>query len=163
MDRVIRTIRNLFKQQFTIQGNFDWLNIMYKIENNYNNSIHKTLKETPNDIFYGKVKLENTPKRDVEKLNVGDKVRISICKDLFNQKYLTNWSKEIYTISEIVGVGYVLETLDGKELHRKFFIRELLYIPNNTRQNKKTEITDKDLRKQNLITNRLDKVRINLN
>ena len=41
-----------------MKGNFNWIDDMYKIEMNYNNTIHKSLEgHTPDEIFYKKLKL----------------------------------------------------------------------------------------------------------
>ena len=37
IDRVIRTLRYIFKKVFVVNGNYYWLDGMYKIERNYNN------------------------------------------------------------------------------------------------------------------------------
>jgi hypothetical protein len=49
----------------------------------------------------------------VDKLHVGDKVRIKIEKGTFTKGYEITYSKEVYVIEKIVGTEVVLD--DGKE------------------------------------------------
>ena len=50
-ERVIRTIRNLLKKLFFEKGNADWLSELPSVIKKYNNTIHHTIKMTPNSSF----------------------------------------------------------------------------------------------------------------
>ena len=77
-DRAMRTTRGYFKKLFVSKNNFNWIDDLYKIERNYNNTPHSGINnETPNDIFYGIKKKEIEPIRIIEKLEIGDRVRAS--------------------------------------------------------------------------------------
>ena len=47
--------------------------------------------------------------------------------ETFKKKYGSIWSSEIYTIKEIIGVGYYLKEKSGK-----YFFNELLHVNNKT-------------------------------
>ena len=47
-ERVIRTIRNLFKKPVFEKGSADWLSELLSIVKKYNNTIHNSTKMTPN-------------------------------------------------------------------------------------------------------------------
>ena len=47
-ERVIRTIRNLLKKQIFLKRNSDWLNDLPSVVKIYNNTIHSSIKMTPN-------------------------------------------------------------------------------------------------------------------
>ena len=51
IDRVIRTLRDLFKKVFVVNGNYYWLDDMYRIERNYNNTYHTGIEQ--NQLKYG--------------------------------------------------------------------------------------------------------------
>lgn len=47
VERVIRTIKNKIYTYFTATGSWNWYNSLDKIIQNYNNTIHRTIKCTP--------------------------------------------------------------------------------------------------------------------
>jgi hypothetical protein len=65
------------------------------------------------------------------KFKIGDHVRISKMKRTFEKGYLPNFSKEIFTISKRIPRDppvYKLNDLDGEELKRTFYEKELQKI-----------------------------------
>ena len=62
------------------------------------------------------------------KFNVGDQVRISKIKRTFEKGYLSNFSKEIFTVSKKIArcsPVYKLKDYDAEELHGTFYETEL--------------------------------------
>ena len=47
-ERVIRTIRNLLKKPVFLAGNADWISELPSVVKKYNNTIHSSIKMTPN-------------------------------------------------------------------------------------------------------------------
>ena len=47
-ERVIRTVRNLLKKPVFLAGNADWISELPSIVKQYNNTIHNSIKMTPN-------------------------------------------------------------------------------------------------------------------
>ena len=47
-ERLIRTLRNLLKKPVFEKGNADWLSELPSVIKKYNNSIHSSIKMTPN-------------------------------------------------------------------------------------------------------------------
>ena len=47
-ERVIRTVRNLLKKPVFEKGNADWLSELPSVIKQYNNTIHHSIKITPN-------------------------------------------------------------------------------------------------------------------
>ena len=102
------------------------------IVNKYNNTKHRTIKMNPTDvkdntyIDFGKEVNDNDPK-----LKVGDHVRMSKYKNIFANRYTPNWSEEVFVIKEIkntVPWTYVINYLNGKEIIRTFYEKELQKI-----------------------------------
>ena len=102
------------------------------IVNKYNNKKHKTIQMKPIDvkdntyIDFGNEVNDNDPK-----FKVGDHVRISKYKNIFAKSYTPNWSEEIFVIKKIrntVRWTYVIDDLNGKEITRPFYERELQKI-----------------------------------
>ena len=62
------------------------------------------------------------------KFNIGDQVRISKIKRTFEKRYLSNFSKEIFTVSKQIPRDppvYKLKDYDGEELKGTFYEKEL--------------------------------------
>ena len=70
--------------------------------------------------------------KTVCKLNIGDKVRKIIQKDIFEKGYVPNWSQEIYIITRVKqsdGVcWYYLEDLSGNKVQGKYTHKEAFCI-----------------------------------
>ena len=95
--------------QFTVQGNTQYLGMLPEILKQYNNMKHSSIKMTPTEAskmeneglgyfnLHGDIELSSKPK-----FNVGDKVRISNYKrKVFDKGYTTNWTEEVLTIDNI--------------------------------------------------------------
>ena len=149
IDRVIRTLRDLFKKVFVVNGNYYWLDDMYKIERNYNNSFNSSINT--NQLKYGGKLLKQEPPWEVETLNVGDYVRILLINNNFEKKNLQKWSRKIYQVVEKVGVGYML---NGEK--RKYFINELLKVYKNSNGISKEQV---NIQRENSEINRVERVR----
>jgi hypothetical protein len=112
----------------------------------YNNRPHTSLAgRTPNSIteknqveVYNKVfkpkhekslELRKKSKKQQQQYKVGDYVRISRIKHVFEKGYSIKYSEEIYKISEVLhyrdGRVYELEDLEGKPLDGTFYMEEL--------------------------------------
>ena len=69
------------------------------------------------------------------KFKVGDHVRISKYKNIFAKGYAPNWLEEVFVVSKIkntVPSTYVVSDLNGEEITRSFYEKEL----QKTRQEK---------------------------
>ena len=86
----------------------------------YNNTYHKSIEIKPVDVkdkTYIGFKKEVNDKNP--KFKVGDRVRISKYKNIFDKGYMPNWSEEIFIIKKIkntVPWTYVLNGLNGEEI-----------------------------------------------
>ncbi|KAJ8912336.1 hypothetical protein NQ315_005942 [Exocentrus adspersus] len=82
-ERVIRTIKSKLYKYFSLNGAYNWLDILPEITDNYNESRHSTTGYKPIDVTKYK---EN----GVRKFKVGDIVRISKNKHVFAKGYTPN-------------------------------------------------------------------------
>jgi len=80
---------------------YDWVKHLDEIMTNYNNSYHRTIRNTPHNIFFKKG--EN--KQDIiivpRRFKVNDKVRLRLKKKIFDKSDVLYFSKEIYIIDDI--------------------------------------------------------------
>ena len=107
-ERVIRTIRNLLKKPIFLASNADWLSELSAVNKQYINTIHHSIKMTPNlDSKQSNEKLVYSNLRDKRrKLNpkykLGQLVRTADIKKVFSKGDSTNYSYEFYTITEVM-------------------------------------------------------------
>ena len=133
VERWNRMIKNRMWKQFTIQGNTQYLEMLPKLVKQYNNTKHSSIKMTP--IEASKKMNEGTVYGHMDtlsskpKFEVGDRVRISKCKHIFQKGYLANWTEEIFIVNEIQytnPITYKLKDLNNEEIKGSFYEPELL-------------------------------------
>ena len=137
VERFNRTLKtNMFKK-FTQNNNRNWIDILIKLMDHYNNSIHSTTGFTPNDAKKKKNYMEvlqNTidskPKLVMKKpkFKVHDNVRISRVKGIFEKGFHPNWSQEIFTIVEVLNttpITYKLKDMNNDIIEGSFYTEEL--------------------------------------
>ena len=69
------------------------------------------------------------------KFKIGDKVRISLEKNIFEKSYETNWTEEIFEIYDIKYSNvpyYYLKDLNNKKLQGTYYQEELQLTKNTT-------------------------------
>ena len=137
-ERWNRTIKTKMWKQFTVRGNTQYLNILPKILEQYNNTKHISIKMTHVEAskkknestvyfnLYGKMEqLSSKPK-----FKVGDKVRISKHKrKVFDKRYTPNWTEEIFLVDKIQStnpITYRLKDLNNEEIQGSFYVPELM-------------------------------------
>ena len=134
IERFNRTFKNMMYKKFTENNNTIFYNILDELVNNYNNKYHSTIKMTPIEgskkVNENKIKniynFEKTKKPG--KFKIGDKVRISLEKNIFEKSYETNWTEEIFEIYDIKYSNvpyYYLKDLNNEKLDGTFYEQEL--------------------------------------
>ena len=113
----------------TSVSNNGYIDKLYDIVNEYNNTYHRTIKMKPIDFkdnTFVNIGKEANDKDPIFK--VGDHIRISKYKNIFANGYTSNWSEEIFVIKEIKNTVpwiYVINDLNGKEIIGTFYESEL--------------------------------------
>ena len=134
IERFNRTFKSMMYKKFTENNNTIFYNIIDKLVNEYNNKYHRTIKMTPVEaskkINENKIKqiynFEKTNK--IAKFEIGDHVRISLNKNIFEKSYETNWTEEIFVIYDIKYSNvpyYYLKDLNDEKLDGTFYQEEL--------------------------------------
>ena len=134
IERFNRTFKNMMYKKFTENNNTIFYNILDELVNNYNNKYHSTIKMSPIEgskkINEKKIKniynFEKTKKPG--KFRIGDRVRLSLEKNIFEKSYETNWTEEIFVIYDIKYSNvpyYYLKDLNGEKLQGTFYQEEL--------------------------------------
>jgi len=135
IERFNRTLRGKMFKEFTKNNNRIWINILPTLIKQYNNTKHSLIKMKPVDAikpenyktlihnFYNKVSMYKAPK-----FKVGDYVRISRVKALFEKSETRNWSLELFKISEVLQttpITYNITEYDGTKIDGAFYEEEL--------------------------------------
>ena len=128
-ERFIRNLNNKIYKHITAASKIVYIDKIYDIINEYNNTHHRTIKmkpiETKDNIYIDTTQEVND--KD-PKFKVGDHVRIWKYKDIFTKGCTLNWSEEGFVIKEAkntVPWTYVINDLNGKEIIGTFYEKEL--------------------------------------
>ena len=107
-EQVIRTVRSLLKKPVFEKRRADWLSELPSVINQYNNTIHHSTKMTAiqaskksnEKVVYNNLK----DKREIQKpkFKLGQLIRTSDIKRVFSKGDSTNYSYNLYTITEVI-------------------------------------------------------------
>ena len=94
--RFIRTLKNKLYKHMTATGKNVYYAVLDDAVNEYNNTIHNTIKMKPIDVKNDnkRVYIDEHNEKD-SRFKVGDRVRISQFNNIFAKGYTPNWSTEI--------------------------------------------------------------------
>ena len=107
-ERVIRTVRNFLKKPVFLAGNADWLSELPSVIKKYNNTIHSSIKMTPNQAskksnerkVYSN--LQDKRVKQKPKFKLGQLVRTADIKKVFSKGDSTNYSYHVFAITEVI-------------------------------------------------------------
>lgn len=134
-ERVIRTLKSKLYFEFSVRGKYVWIDILNNVTKQYNETVHRTIGMRPIDArkkknekhllksAYTHIKIFGNGK-----FKVGDVVRISKYKSIFDKGYHSNWSTELFTVRKIQitnPVTYLLSDMDGQDISGAFYEQEL--------------------------------------
>ena len=121
-------------KKFTENNNTIFYNILDQLVNIYNNKYHFTIRMTPIEgpKKVNEKKIKNIYNFEITKkpgkFKIGDRVRISLEKNIFEKGYETNWTQEIFVIYDIKYSNvpyYYLKDLNNEKLQGTFYEQEL--------------------------------------
>ena len=125
-ERVIRTLKSRLQKYFYKNKTKNWIDVLQQVVTNYNNTPHRTIGMAPSKVtfqnseevykkVFGDINLKVIPK-----LAKGDRVRLLREKTLFEKGYTSNWTEEIFVISDVrqqAGVvWYKVTKLNGEKV-----------------------------------------------
>lgn len=133
VERFNRTIKNWLYKEFSVQGNYQWIDLLPKLILRYNSKVHRSIGMKPKDVskFNENIllkKLNKTAVERVPKFKLNDKVRISKYKTLFAKGYTPSWSTELFTIYQVRKTSppvYHLRDEEGNIIKGVFYGQEL--------------------------------------
>ena len=137
VERWIRTMKEKMWKYFSAKSTNIYMNVLSDLVKEYNNTRHSSIKMTPVKASKKENKLtvwrnlypEHLEIHDIKpKFSIGDKVRISKKKKIFEKGYTTRWTEEIFTIVEVKHtspITYKIADLNGEEIKGTFYEPEL--------------------------------------
>ena len=143
VERWNRTIKTQLWRYFSANGTEKYTNILQPLIDKYNSTKHRSIGMTPTDArkpsnyqqVFKNLYLKKVQARNKQpKYEVGDKVRISIKKDIFEKGFTINWSDKIYTVTEVLNTlppTYKIKD-DREEIEGTFYEQELQKTRENT-------------------------------
>ena len=152
VERLNKTIKEKMYKYFTFRGSHRWIDVLPQIMEGYNGSIHRSIAMAPRDVnrenemqLWDKQQSKGpqivTRRRDEQHptFKVGESVRISHAKRIFDKGYLPTWTDQVYTVARVVKtpkietkfagpLKYVLKDYNDNEIEGKFYGLELQKI-----------------------------------
>lgn len=135
-ERFNRTLKSRMWKYFSLRSTNEWIDILPKLVADYNDTKHRTIKMKPNDVDkHNEEQLlltiynNSTPTRSKTKFKVGDSVRISKSKHVFEKGYTPNWTAEIFTIRKVQNtkpITYLLRDWRNVDVEGAVYTEELL-------------------------------------
>ena len=135
VERFNRTLKEKMWKRFTAVNTRNWINMLDSLMNEYNNTKHTTIKMTPiegsmkeNEAGIFEIINKASKIKNIQKFKLGDTVRISRIKGIFEKGYLPNWSEEIYKVIEVkntIPYTYIIEDTSGERIVGSFYNEEL--------------------------------------
>jgi hypothetical protein len=144
-ERVIRTLKDKISRYLNENHSNRYIDVLQDLVQSYNDTFHNSIGMSPSEVnesnegavlrrLYGKqwVSRESPQKRKKKTLSVGDLVRISKVKGVFEKGYMGNWTIEIFKIKKVIDARpytlYKLEDLAGVLIEGSFYDHELQVI-----------------------------------
>lgn len=134
-ERLIRTLRRKFSQLFMLQGSTNWIDRLQDVIDEYNSTVHSKIKMKPIDVtkdnekmVYNRAYRRHFINRKPYKFKVGQYVRVSKYKRLFEKDHTNTFSLEPFQIHQIkrtFPTTYILNDLNGNIIQGGFYQQEL--------------------------------------
>ena len=136
VERFNRTLKTKMWKYFTHNHTYHYIDVLDKLLQSYNRTYHSSIKRAPEDVtpenqsdvwftLYGD--MENV-KRKPCVFQVGDTVRVSKHKLTFEKGYETNWTEELFIVTECVlrdPPVYRIKDLLDEPIQGTFYSQEL--------------------------------------
>ena len=139
VERFNRTLKSRLWRYFTISLNQKWTIVLQDAVYAYNHSVHRTLGRSPASVTHAnaaeireKVFPHHQAATGKSRFKVGDPVRISKVKSVFEKGYLPNWTEEIFTVASInrkqSPITYKLKDYNNEVIEGNFYPQEIQKI-----------------------------------
>ena len=140
VERFNRTLKHKLWRYLTSSNQRNWTKVLQDAVYSYNHSVHRMIKRKPAEVTQDKVadmRQEKQPKppKGKDDIHIGDSVRISKVKSIFDKGYLPNWTEEIFTVADINRkyhpLTYKLKDANGEVIEGSFYHYEIQSVTPN--------------------------------
>ena len=128
-ERYMRTLKNKICRYITSISKNAYIDKLDDIANKYNTTYHSTIKLKPLDVK-SRTYIDSSKEINNKdpKFKIGDIVRISKYKNIFEKDYVPNWSEEVYLIKRVKNTcpwTYIISDPKGEEIFETFYEKQL--------------------------------------
>lgn len=134
VERAIKTLKSMIWKRLNVNGSYKWYSLLPNIVKQYNNKKHRTIGMKPAEVtkkhekqlletVFSHIKIAHKPK-----FKIGDHVRISKVRGVFDKKYQSNWSTEIFVIDKVQLTNpttYLLQDVSKHNIKGGFYEQQL--------------------------------------
>ena len=135
VERFNRTLKHKLWRYFTSTNQRNWLSVLQDAVVSYNHATHRITKRKPVEVDQDSVadmreeRARQVRPKGEDKFRVGDTVRISKVKSVFDKGYLPNWTEEIFTVSDVNRkynpITYKLKDANNEVIEGSFYHYEI--------------------------------------
>jgi hypothetical protein len=136
VERFNRTLKTNMWKYFTAKNTNRYVDVLDKLLQIYNNTKHNSIEMTPIEAskpeneaeVFKRLHPETVRVKNKPKFNVGDRVRITKYKTVFEKGYWPNWTEEVFVITAVkptIPVTYRIKDLQDESVVGSFYEREL--------------------------------------
>lgn len=136
VERWNRTMKEKMFKYFSANSTRKYINVIDEMVNDYNSTRHSSIKMTPvaasdkkNESAVWMNLYGSEPAQKINfKFKVGDKVRITKKKSIFEKGYTPRWTEEVFTVSQVQYIDpptYKITDNNGEEIQGTFYEQEL--------------------------------------
>lgn len=138
IERWHRTLKQRMWRYFTENGTFKWCDVLPQLVKNYNNTVHHSIGIKPVDVMLQNESAvwhqlyKEKGKLKKPKFSIGDYVRISKHRQIFDKGYVPQWTEEIFQIASVflhkTEPLYKITDLNKEDIEGTFYEKELQKI-----------------------------------
>lgn len=132
-ERFIRTLKEKLWRYFTHTNSRRYIEVLPRLVESYNKTYHSSIKRTPNSVnienqeqVWQILYAENNHVKP--KLQINDRIRLSVARQKFRKSYLPKWTEEIFQIARVYRGNppyYRIKDWSGELLQGTFYEQEL--------------------------------------
>ena len=142
VERFNRTLKAKMWNYFTHANTRKWIDILPKLLNAYNKAEHRGIEMAPVDVTVEEeiplwLRNESLEIKTVKskKIKVGDHVRVSKARRVFDKGYLPNWTEEVFTVTSVSSkepIQIKIKDYDGNEIQGSYYKEEVQVVDKPT-------------------------------
>ena len=134
VERFNRTLKHRVWRYLTARNQRKWSDVLQDAVHAYNHSTHRIIKRKPADVAQDSVadmrEENNVPRsKGIDDIRIGDTVRISKVKSIFDKGYLPNWTEELFTVADVNRkynpITYTLKDANHDVIEENFYHFEI--------------------------------------